>query len=251
MLTNYSDDNVYVTVDGDDHVAETDDIIVKKGTTLANVKELTNRNVVIEDGYEIESWNIENYNMLNSIDDNHVFDESSHVYIKTKSMNEVPEQPEDSNQMDQPEEKLEYRVKLSFVETDVLHVGFVGGATTSIMVQKIVKLSEQDVKLPEAGVELTVSSGYKPAFRYDSKIITDLDFSINKESTIFIDAIPEVEEETTFPVYYQFIGNLGPNLPEEIMARLPKTKEGKKNGEVVTPVELKKEDKIFKTEDGT
>ncbi len=127
-------------------------------------------------------------------------------------------------------------VTLRFIQTDVLNMGFVGSYTGEFQVAKDKTLAEQGISFPRVGNELTAGQGYKPVFKYKGAVITDLNFKIDADAEIRVEA---VKEGTTDPdeVYYAFYEfesmTKGKNLPQEVVETLPEDDTEYQNGDVV------------------
>lgn len=127
-------------------------------------------------------------------------------------------------------------VTLRFIQTDVLNMGFVGSYTGEFQVAKDKTLAEQDISFPRVGNELTAGQGYKPVFKYKGAVITDLNFKIDADAEIRVEA---VKEGTTDPdeVYYAFYEfesmTMGKGLPQEVVDALPEDATEYQNGNVV------------------
>ncbi|WP_282926835.1 SHIRT domain-containing protein [Helcococcus kunzii] len=138
-------------------------------------------------------------------------------------------------------------VNLKFESKNILNVGFVGDSQQSFKVKKNVNLSAQNITLPTKGKELTVGANYQVVFRYNGEIITDLDFSIDKDTTIEMEAVDEKLQ--IFEVKYSYQSILtGLDLPEEVLKKLPKQKSQKfLQNEVITIKDLLSEDILKST----
>ena len=127
-------------------------------------------------------------------------------------------------------------VTLRFIQTDVLNMGFVGFYTGEFQVAKDKTLAEQGISFPRVGNELTAGQGYKPVFKYKGAVITDLNFKIDADAEIRVEA---VKEGTTDPdeVYYAFYEfesmTMGKGLPQEVVDALPEDATEYQNGNVV------------------
>ena len=127
-------------------------------------------------------------------------------------------------------------VTLRFIQTDVLNMGFVGSYTGEFQVAKDKTLAEQGISFPRVGNELTAGQGYKPVFKYKGAVITDLNFKIDADAEIRVEA---VKEGTTDPdeVYYAFYEfesmTMGKGLPQEVVDALPEDATEYQNGNVV------------------
>lgn len=127
-------------------------------------------------------------------------------------------------------------VTLRFIQTDALNMGFVGSYTGEFPVARDKTLAEQGISFPRVGNELTAGQGYKPVFKYKGAVITDLNFKIDADAEIRVEA---VKEGTTDPdeVYYAFYEfesvTKGKNLPQEVVETLPEDDTEYQNGDVV------------------
>ena len=127
-------------------------------------------------------------------------------------------------------------VTLRFIQTDALKVGFVGAYTGEFQVAKDRTLAEQGISFPRVGNELTAGFGCKPVFKYKGAVITDLNFKIDADAEIRVEA---VKEGTTDPdeVYYAFYEfesmTMGKGLPQEVVDALPEDATEYQNGNVV------------------
>ena len=127
-------------------------------------------------------------------------------------------------------------VTLRFIQTDVLNMGFVGSYTGEFQVAKDKTLAEQGISFPRVGNELTAGFGCKPVFKYKGAVITDLNFKIDADAEIRVEA---VKEGTTDPdeVYYAFYEfesmTMGKGLPQEVVDALPEDATEYQNGNVV------------------
>lgn len=140
-----------------------------------------------------------------------------------------------------PEENK--KVTLTFVETDSLNMGFVGPYTGVFQVSKDKTLAEQGITLPRVGNELTAGVGYKPVFKYKGNAITDLNFKLDADAEIRVEAVKEgtTDPAQTYYVFYEFESiSKGKGLPQEVTEFLPEDDIEYKNGAVVRAILPKK-----------
>ena len=131
------------------------------------------------------------------------------------------------------------KVTLTFTETDPLNMGFVGSYTGVFQVAKDKTLAEQGIGFPRVGNELTAGLGYKPVFKYKGAVITDLNFKIDEDAEIGVEAVKEGEivPDQTYYAFYEFQSmTKGKNLPQEVVEVLPEDDMEYKNGDLVRAI---------------
>lgn len=127
-------------------------------------------------------------------------------------------------------------VTLRFVQTDAVNMGFVGSYTGEFQVAKDKTLAEQGISFPRVGNELTAGQGYKPVFKYKGAAITDLNFKIDADAEIRVEAVREgtTDPDEVYYAYYEFESmTKGKNLPQEVVETLPEDDTEYQNGDVV------------------
>lgn len=127
-------------------------------------------------------------------------------------------------------------VTLRFIQTDVLNMGFVGSYTGEFQVAKDKTLAEQGISFPRVGNELTAGQGYKPVFKYKGAVITDLNFKIDADAEIRVEAVKEgtIDQDEVYYAFYEFESvTKGKNLPQEVVETLPEDDTEYQNGDVV------------------
>lgn len=127
-------------------------------------------------------------------------------------------------------------VTLRFIQTDVLNMGFVGAYTGEFQVAKDKTLAEQGISFPRVGNELTAGQGYKPVFKYKGAVITDLNFKIDADAEIRVEAVKEgtIDPDEVYYAFYEFESmTKGKNLPQEVVETLPEDDTEYQNGDVV------------------
>ena len=127
-------------------------------------------------------------------------------------------------------------VTLRFIQTDALKVGFVGSYTGEFQVSKDKTLAEQGISFPRVGNELTAGQGYKPVFKYKGAVITDLNFKIDADAEIRVEAVKEgtTDLDEVYYAFYEFESmTMGKGLPQEVVDALPEDATEYQNGNVV------------------
>ena len=127
-------------------------------------------------------------------------------------------------------------VTLRFIQTDALKVGFVGAYTGEFQVAKDRTLAEQGISFPRVGNELTAGFGYKPVFKYKGAVIMDLNFRIDADAEIRVEAVREgaTDPDEVYYAFYEFESmTMGKGLPQEVVDALPEDATEYQNGNVV------------------